>query len=303
MIKAVEGLYLNVNKGQVLGLVGESGCGKTVTAFSVLNLIPPKAKIEKGEIFFKGKDLLKVSNKEMRKVRGKKISMIFQEPLSALNPVYTVGFQISEMLDIHRRDIPRRQKERFILDLLAEAELKEPQRILKSYPNALSGGQAQRVLTAMAICCNPDLLIADEPTTALDVTIQAQIINLFKKLKDKENLTFIFISHDLRVCSQLCDRIAVMYAGKIVEVAQTADILTKPAHPYTKALLLSVPGNKSPKERLSVIKGNVPDAACKPSGCHFKDRCSQRIQVCNDTYPDIESVSSGHWVRCFRKNG
>jgi peptide/nickel transport system ATP-binding protein len=301
VIKAVEGVDLDINRGQVLGLVGESGCGKTLTAYSIINLIPATAKIIKGKVIFKGKDILSFPPARVRDIRGKNISMIFQEPVSALNPVYTVGFQVAETLAIHRKEIAKKGRKDFIINLLRKTGLDLPERIFKSYPHELSGGQAQRVLIAMAICCNPDLLIADEPTTALDVTIQVQIIELFRKLKEENQLSLIFISHDLRVCAQICDCLAVMYAGKVVESGPIKEVLNNPRHPYTRALLASALIRTEPKQRLKVIDGKVPDPSCKPSGCQFNDRCEVVKAICRTQTPDMVEIFPGHKVRCFNQ--
>ncbi len=300
VIKAVEGLNLQVKKGEVLGLVGESACGKSVSALSVLRLIQHPGRIVKGKINFEGKDLLNLSERQMQSIRGKEISIIFQEPGSALNPVYTVGFQVAEMIKTHNPEISRKDIKNKVLGLLQAVELSESERIIKSYPHTLSGGQAQRVMISMAVACNPKLLIADEPTTALDVTIQAQIMSLFAKIKKQTNLSFILISHDLRLCRQSTDRIAIMYAGKIVEEAPTNEVFSNPLHPYTQSLLASLPGDKQPKERFTVISGRVPNPADKPAGCHFRPRCTLAGVLCESVYPEFIEVNPGHFVSCHK---
>lgn len=301
--KAVEGVSFNLRKGQILGLVGESACGKTVTAYSIMRLVQSPGKIVKGEVSFKGKELFGLPESKMRNIRGNNISMIFQEPVSALNPLYTIGFQIDEMIKAHNKSIPKKRRKEIGLELLEKVDISEPARIFKSYPHTLSGGEAQRAGIAMAISCNPEVLIADEPTTALDVTIQVQVIDLFNKLKEKQQFSFIFITHDLRLASHFCDRIAVMYAGKIVESAGREEILNNPLHPYTKALLASVPGRAAPKENLPVIRGTVPDSFNKPGGCYFNPCCPDRIKGCLKDYPSLKQAGKDHWVSCFVVQG
>jgi len=239
-IKAVEGLNLSVRKGEALGLVGESACGKTVTAYSVMRLIQEPGRIVKGEIFFQGKDLLKLSAKEIQAIRGRDISLVFQEPVAALNPVYTIGFQIGEAIRFHNPEISIRQQRGRVLELLSAVGIPEPKERINDYPHNLSGGQAQRAVIAMALSCHPQVLIADEPTTSLDVTVQAQIMELFLKLKRERGFTFILITHNLALCSQVTDRLAIIQAGKIVECGSTEEVFNHPAHPYTQALLSAV---------------------------------------------------------------
>lgn len=298
-IKAVEGLNLSVRKGEVLGLVGESACGKTVTAHSIMRLIQSPGNIVKGEIYFNGRDLLKLSANEMRKLRGCEISMIFQEPLAALNPLYTVGFQIGEMVKTYRKNIVRQELQPLVFKLLKKVGISESKVRVKDYPCNLSGGQAQRVMIAMAISCNPKLLIADEPTTALDVTIQAQIIDLFLQLKKETQFTLIFITHNLALCSQIADRLAVMYAGRIIELASREEIFNSPLHPYTKALFSSMPQGESRQGKLRVIGGTVPNPCAKPMGCHFHPRCPVKKEFCVSKNPEFIEVKPEHWVSCF----
>ena len=300
VIKAVEGLTLQVKKSEVLGLVGESACGKSVSALSVLRLVQPPGKVVKGRIKFEDKDLLKLSEKQMQSIRGKDISIIFQEPGAALNPVYTAGFQIAEMIKVHNRAFSGRGIRNRVQQLLEDVELSDTGRILKSYPHNLSGGQAQRVMIAMAVSCNPKLLIADEPTTALDVTVQAQIMALFSKIKQQFGLTLILITHDLRLCRQVADRIAIMYAGKIVEVAPTDKIFSNPLHAYTQALIESVPKDKVSRDRFKVIGGRVPDPANKPAGCYFNVRCPVSEDICRSVYPEFIEIEPGHMVSCHK---
>jgi len=302
VIKAVEGVSLSVAKEEILGLVGESACGKTVTALSVMRLIQPPGRIVNGRIFFEGRDLLKLSGSDMRSLRGGAVSMVFQEPSSSLNPLYTIGFQIGEMIKIHNKGIAKAELNSLTLELLRKVEIPQPEVRIKDYPHNLSGGQAQRVMIAMAISCNPKLLIADEPTTALDVTIQAQIMDLFMRLREKTKFSLILITHDLTLCSQVADRIAVMYAGKVVELASTRQIFHSPLHPYTKALLSSMPQEGKHKQRFKVIDGAVPASSCKPSGCHFHPRCPVEEHGCEAGYPEYREVTPGHWVSCHKVN-
>lgn len=299
VIKAVEGLTLSVKKNEVLGLVGESACGKTVTAYSVMRLIQPPGRIVEGEIIFDGIDLLKLSPEAMRKLRGNKISIIFQEPWASLNPLYTVGFQVAETIKAHKRYTPKSELHSLVLELFKKVGIPQPEIRVKDYPHNLSGGQAQRVMIAMAISCSPTLLIADEPTTALDVTIQAQIMDLFMQLKQDTEFTLILITHNLALCSRLADRIAIMYAGKIVELATKEEIFVNPVHPYTQALFASIPQDESYKERLKVIEGTVPDPSSKPKGCHFHPRCPNKGDVCTSGYPEFIEIRPYHWVSCF----
>ncbi|MBN2120508.1 MAG: ABC transporter ATP-binding protein [Candidatus Omnitrophica bacterium] len=299
-VKAVEGLSLNVKKGEILGLVGESACGKTVSAYSIMRLVQPPGKIVDGQIIFEGKNLINLPESGMRRLRGGGISMIFQEPGSSLNPLYTAGFQIEEAIRAHNRDISGKEAGNLTLSLLKQVEIDEPQLKARAYPHNLSGGQAQRVVIAAAISSNPRLLIADEPTTSLDVTIGARIMNLFLKLRKERGLAFILITHDLLLSEKVCDRIAVMYAGRAVETLGAKDLFSKALHPYTQALLLSVPKDKNSKEKFKVIKGNVPDPSSKPKGCYFHPRCPKVSEVCRREYPSFVEVEPEHWVSCFK---
>lgn len=298
VVKAVEGLNLSIDKGEALGLVGESACGKTVTAYSVMNLIQPPGKITKGEIIFEGKDLIKASDKEMQKIRGKKIALVFQEPSMALNPLYTIGFQIGEAIRFHSSGLSKLEQKKRVLTLLRKVGIPQAELRIKDYPHNLSGGQAQRAVIAMALACNPKLIIADEPTTSLDVTIQAQIMDLFLKLKTEEDFTFILITHNLALCSEVVDRIAIMYAGRIVELGPTKEIFRQPLHPYTKALFASIPKGNSTKVKLKVIKGLVANPANKPSGCHFHPRCPLARDNCRRDYPEYRKLTPDRWVSC-----
>lgn len=300
LLKAVEGVSFNLKQKEVLGVVGESGCGKSVTAFSLLKLIGEPGKIKNGEVFFAGKDLLKADAKFLRRIRGSEIAFIFQEPHAALNPVYTIGHQISETIRAHNKKIKKKELEERVLSLLTKVGIADPKNKVRSYPHSLSGGEAQRAVIAQALSCNPKILIADEPTTALDVTVQAKIIELFKKLKKEENFSLIFITHDLALCSQLADRVAVMYAGQIVELTGLDKIIKEPLHPYTKALFSALPGKGKQSGRLKAIGGDVPEADNKPRGCFFHPRCRFRKKDCQENKPGLREISPGHWVRCIK---
>ena len=301
-IFAVDDVSFHIGAGETLGIVGESGCGKSVTSLSIMRLIPnPPGRIESGEIKFKGKNILNLSMQEMRKIRGNEISMIFQEPMTSLNPVFTIGDQIMESVILHQK-LSKADARKKAIEMLQLVGIPAPERRVDDYPHQLSGGMRQRVMIAMALSCNPSLLIADEPTTALDVTIQAQILELMKSLREKLNMAVMLITHDLGVVAETCNRVAVMYAGKVVEQGTAEDIFYRPAHPYTKGLLNSIPetgvvGKK--KERLETIPGLVPSLANLPVGCRFQDRCSRKQDKCTRMEPKLESVSAGHETACF----
>jgi len=301
VVKAVDGIDFEVNKGETLGMVGESGCGKSVSALSVMRLLPiPPAKIINGEIYFKGKNILKIGEPEMRKVRGKNISMIFQEPMTSLNPVYTIGKQISEAIRLHQGLNKEKTQEKTI-EMLRLVEISEPSRRLKEYPHQMSGGMRQRVMIAMALSCNPELLIADEPTTALDVTIQAQILDLIIKLQKELGTSVLIITHNLGVIAEMADRVIVVYAGKAVESANTHEIFRHPGHPYTRGLLRSVPRLDMDKSvKLQTIEGTVPDALSFPDGCRFHPRCPFASKKCRIEEPPFANIGNGHKVRCWR---
>ncbi len=295
-VTAVRGVSFEIGKGESLGLVGESGSGKSVTSLAILRLLPPQAQVE-GSIRFEGEDLLAKSPDQMRHVRGAQISMIFQEPMTALNPVMRVGDQVAEAVLAHgstKRDAHERA-----VQALRDVGIPEPERRARDYPHQLSGGQRQRVMIAMAIVNRPQLLIADEPTTALDVTIQAQILELLAELRDKFGLAMLFISHDLAVVSQVTDRVAVMYAGSIVELGQAQEVFRSPMHPYTRGLLHSVPTLRTDRSRpLMTIEGNVPNISMLPPGCKFEPRCELRVAECADALPPLLEVGPQHWARC-----
>ncbi|OQY26897.1 MAG: methionine ABC transporter ATP-binding protein [Anaerolineaceae bacterium 4572_5.1] len=302
VVKAVDGVDFEVYEGEVLGLVGESGCGKSVTSFSVLQLIDDPGRIVDGEIYFKGKDLLKLSEAEMVKMRGNLISMIFQQPQSSLNPVFTVGAQIAEVFEIHK-DIKKKEAWDEAVKLLKLVGIPDAEKKAKSYPHEMSGGQAQRVMIAMALALKPKLLIADEPTTALDVTIQAQILDLIIGLRDKMETSVILITHDLGLIAESADRVAVMYAGQIIEQADIETIFETPMHPYTKGLIASVPILGQVQEELEVIPGAVPNLVDMPPGCRFAPRCRAReeydLEICNHSEAELVQCATGHTVRCW----
>jgi len=304
VIRAVDGVDLWVDRREILGVVGESGCGKTMMARSILRIVPKPGRVVAGRIELEGKDLLGLSGAQMRRVRGDAISMIFQEPMVSLNPVYRVGNQIEEILSTHRRALRRAERRERVMELLRMVDIPSPERRVRSYPHELSGGMRQRVVIAMALACgNPRLVIADEPTTALDVTIQAQILDLFKKLQQDLGMSVIMITHDLGVVSETANRVAVMYAGSVVEQAAVRALFETPLHPYTRGLLRSLPrrGRDSRKGRLHTIAGTVPNLLDLPPGCKFFDRCPHALaDVCQGTEPALEEAANGHWVRCRR---
>jgi peptide/nickel transport system ATP-binding protein len=302
VVRAVDGIDFHVGRGEILGLVGESGCGKSVTSLSIMRLIAKPGVIEAGEVLFDGKDLMKVPASEMRQVRGNRISMIFQQPTSALNPVWDVGRQVAEVLEVHR-GMKRKAARRRALDLLKMVGIPDAERRLDAYPHELSGGMAQRVMIAMALACEPELLIADEPTTALDVTIQAQILDLVRDLRDRTGTAIILITHDLGVVAETCDRVAVMYAGEIIEQAPVLELFAAPRHPYTRGLLGSIPVLGDVRESLTVIPGNVPNLIDLPPGCRFAPRCTSRIHheatIAPDAHPALLRIAESHEARCW----
>ncbi len=299
LLTAVDGVSFTVREGEVLGLVGESGCGKSVTALSIMGLImDPPGRISDGAIWFEGENLVSKSESDMRKIRGNRMSMVFQEPMTSLNPVLTIGDQVIEAITLHQQ-VGKQQATTKAINLLQSVEIPSVESRLSEYPHQLSGGMRQRVMIAMALASNPRLLIADEPTTALDVTIQAQILDLMRQLRTELGTAILLITHDLGVIAEMADRIAVMYAGQIVEIAGVDAVFEMPAHPYTSGLLASIPRIHDDKNRLDTIDGLVPSLANMPRGCRFSARCGRADKRCRDERPDLIEFASGHMVRCF----
>lgn len=306
VVRAVDGIDLDLNYGETLGIVGESGCGKSVLSLSMMRLIQsPPGKILQGEIFLEGEDLLKAPEQRMREIRGNKIGMIFQEPMTSLNPLYTVGSQISETLILHKA-MDKNQALEKCINLLSLVGIPSPEERIKEYPFQLSGGMRQRVMIAMALACEPPIIIADEPTTALDVTIQSQILRLMGSLKEKTKSSILFITHDLAVIAGFADRVMVLYAGKVMEMAPVKTLFKNPMHPYTKGLMASIPvigkhkfDSKGNVRYLSIIKGNLPDPRQFPKGCRFASRCESVMPKCLDTEPSFYTGESGQFVRCY----
>ena len=298
IVKAVDGVNFSVRQGETLGIVGESGSGKSVSALSIMRLIPqPPGKIVSGDIIFQGKNLRTLSEKEMRKIRGRKISMIFQEPMTSLDPVFTIGHEIMETILLHQ-DLSKKQARDKAINMLEVVGIPDAKKRMRNYPHELSGGMRQRVMIAMALSCNPALLIADEPTTALDVTIQAQILRLMNELKEKFGTSVIMITHDLGVISEMCDYVAVMYAGHIVEYTDIHSIFEKPMHPYTKGLNRSIPRMDKEVIKLDTIKGVVPNLLDLPTGCPFYPRCEYAFARCKKEIPKLMEVDQRHLVKC-----
>ena len=297
-LRAVDGVSYQVGKGETVGIVGESGCGKSVTSFSILRLLSYPGEVTGGRILFKGDNLLALSPTEMRKVRGKKVAMIFQEPMTALNPVLTVGYQICEQILAHESVSKQEARDR-ATELLGLVGIPSPERRVDDYPHQLSGGMRQRAMIAMALSCNPEFLIADEPTTALDVTIQAQILDLLQKLQEKYHMAMQFITHDLGVISELADRVVVMYAGTVVEEASSAELFTSPKHPYTVGLLESIPQIGRIQKRLATIPGVVPSLLTLPAGCRFQNRCPRATEPCRLAPPPLATNGAGRRLACY----
>lgn len=302
---AVDKISFDLKKGSTLGIVGESGCGKSVTALSIMKLLPvPSGKYISGEIIYRDKNILSLTPGEMRRIRGNNISMIFQEPMTALNPVKKIGKQISEVFELHRKELKKDEIENEIFSLLERVGISDPAQRMNEYPHQLSGGMRQRVMIAMALVCKPDILIADEPTTALDVTIQAQILDLIRELQRDTGMSVIFITHDLGVIAQLCNDVVVMYAGKIAEIAPADKLFSNPSHPYTSGLLESIPKFEyKRKTRLKSIEGMVPSITDYPEGCRFRNRCVFAFDPCSEKYPDEFVIESDHKVCCYKYGG
>jgi len=300
VVPAVDGVSFHVNRGETLGIVGESGCGKSVTSLSIMRLVPnPPGEIAGGEIIFQGENLLAKSEREMRRIRGNEIAMIFQEPMTSLNPVYTVGDQIAEAIELHQ-GLSRREALAKAVEMLRLVGIPSPEQRVREYPHQMSGGMRQRVMIAMALSCNPKLLIADEPTTALDVTIQAQILELMKELREKIGMAIMLITHDLGVIAEMAERVIVMYAGKVVEEADVFALFRRPLHPYTEGLLHSIPRLDQPKgQKLHVIEGVVPNPLNMPTGCRFHPRCPYATDRCRAEEPALEQVEPGRFTACW----
>jgi peptide/nickel transport system ATP-binding protein len=298
-LKAVDGVDFSLENGETLAIVGESGCGKSVTAYTIMRLVMAPGRIESGEVLFEGKDLLRLAEKDMRELRGNHISMIFQEPMTSLNPVLTVGSQITEGLMLHRR-ISRDEARNEGIDILQKVGIPSPTARFNDYPHQLSGGMRQRVVIAMALACRPRLLIADEPTTALDVTIQAQILELIDRLKGDSGMGLILITHDLGIVAERARHTAIMYAGKIVEFAKTDELFRTPLHPYTQGLLDALPQNATPGQPLNTIAGHVPNFLSDMPGCGFCERCPAKEWLCRKQKPEMKEVGPGHLVRCWK---
>jgi len=298
--RSVDGVDLIVKEREVLGLVGESGCGKSVTCLSILRLIPePPGRIVSGEILFRGKNLLKINSKDLRNVRGNEISMVFQEPMTSLNPVITCGEQIAEVIRSHLH-VSKREAAEQTIELIHMVGIPDPVRRMKEYPHQLSGGMLQRIMICIALACKPALLIADEPTTALDVTIQAQILDLLRRLQEQYQMAVLLITHDFGVISEMADRVAVMYAGKIQETASVKELFREPKHPYTRGLMASLPSLSRGKDRLVTLPGSVPDPGAFPDGCRFHPRCPIADNYCRTEEPPLEIKYSNHLVRCWK---
>ncbi|MFB5761556.1 ABC transporter ATP-binding protein [Paenibacillus medicaginis] len=299
LIRAVDGVDLAVDKGETLGIVGESGCGKSITSLSIMQLLPKGlGKVAAGEIRLEGENMLAFSEQKMRQIRGNRIAMIFQEPMTSLNPVFRVGKQIAEAVRYHQ-GVGKKEAMSRAVEMLTKVGIPRPEKVAVSYPHELSGGMRQRVMIAMAMVCNPKLLIADEPTTALDVTIQAQILDLMRELQQKEGTSILMITHDLGVVAEMCDRVVIMYAGQVVEETDVKTLFKNPQHPYTKSLLASLPQLNSEQDRLASIPGQVPNPLDMPEGCRFAPRCQFAQDICRANAPELEEVEAGHKCRCL----
>ena len=298
VVPAVDGVDLTIPKGQIIGVVGESGCGKSMTAMSVMQLLQHPGRIVEGEILLDGENLVGKTKKEMCKIRGNDISMIFQEPMTSLNPVYTIGRQVSEAVLLHQKVTPAEAKE-MVIEIFRKVGIPEPEKRYNSYPHQLSGGLRQRVMIGMAMICHPKLMIADEPTTALDVTIEAQILHLMRELKNTTGTSIMLITHNLGVVAEVCDYVYVMYAGKVMEAAPVHELFRNPSHPYTLGLLNSIPKVTYTRDRLYTIRGMVPNLQQLPSGCRFCPRCEKTMRACTQEMPELIDIGGGHLVRCY----
>jgi len=307
VVKAVDGVDFEIKKGEILGLVGETGCGKSVTALSIMRLISSPGKTVEGKVIFEGEDLLKKSGEAMRKIRGTKISMIFQDPHTSLDPVFTIGYQIAEPIELHQVEeqhlISAKEVPKKVVEMLKLVGIPDPDHRVVEYPHQFSGGMKQRAMTAMMISCNPSLLIADEPTTAIDVTIQAQILDLMRDLRRKLGTSILLITHNLGVIAEMCDRVAVMYAGNIVEQADITTLFGSPKHPYTRALLEAVPKVGAKRRELKTIPGMVPSLITPPPGCKFHPRCPHAMDICREEFPQMIEIGREHLVRCYLYGG
>ncbi|ADM71174.2 Oligopeptide transport ATP-binding protein OppD [Paenibacillus polymyxa E681] len=298
-IRAVDGVDLSVGKGETLGIVGESGCGKSITSLSIMQLLPKGlGKIAAGEVRFNGENILDFSERKMRSIRGNEMAMIFQEPMTSLNPVFKIGKQIAESARYHH-GVSKHKAKDMAVEMLTKVGIPRPEKVVGSYPHELSGGMRQRVMIAMAMICNPKLLIADEPTTALDVTIQAQILDLMRELQKSEGTSILMITHDLGVVAEMCDRVVIMYAGQVVEETDVKTLFKDPKHPYTQSLLASLPQLNSDQERLASIPGQVPNPLDMPKGCRFAPRCQFAKEICRAEAPELTEVEPGHKSRCL----
>ena len=304
VVRALENISFSIAPGEILGLVGETGCGKSVTASCVMRLIPtPPGRIVSGEILFNGRDILSMSDEEVRLMRGRDMAMIFQDPMSSLNPVFTTGFQVGEAIVTHEPSIAREPLRARVLDLFRKVNIADPETSVNRYPHMMSGGMKQRVMIAMALSCGPKLLIADEPTTALDVSIQAQILTLIRRLQREEGSSVLLISHDLGVIASMADRVTVMYAGSIAETARVRDLFDDPQHPYTRGLLGAIPRLDRDQGRLAVIPGTLPNLMNLPQGCKFRERCAEALPVCAAERPLLTEIRPGHEAACHARTG
>lgn len=301
IVRAVDNVSFDIKKGEVFALVGESGCGKSTTAMGIMQLIKEPGRISDGEIFFEGKDLLKLSGDEMTQIRGKEIGIIFQNPLDSLNPVYTVGYQMTEGLIVDKMD--KKEAYKFAIDMLRDVKISDVEERMKTYPHEISGGMRQRVMIGMMLCRNPKLLIADEPTTALDVTIQAGIIELMNELRRKYDSSILIITHDFGIVADIADRVGVMYAGNLIEVGEVFEIFDNPAHPYTRLLMKALPTITKEEGRLETIKGSVPNLTEVKPGCNFADRCPNAKEKCFKMKPEMKEISAGHFCACLLEEG